>query len=166
MSAFPLKHNITTYGYVFKENDRLHFQKEKCERLGIRGEMFSELEKKGSIRIGKKTVRIGSVTTRSPGKKLVYATDTRPVSETVQNAKSADLLIHECSYADREIELARERLHSSAAEVAALAKKANVKSLLLTHISARYKTAEQIEKDARRIFKNTIVAKDGYTTTV
>lgn len=166
VTAFPLRHNISTYGYVFKENDRVHFLKERCDRLGIKGTMYSELEKKGSIRIGKRTVHIGDVTTPSPGKRVVYATDTRPVSETIKNAANADLLIHESSYADSEKELAAERMHSSASEAARIAKAAKAKMLLLTHISARYKSADQIERDARKTFKNTIVAKDGYTVTV
>jgi ribonuclease Z len=163
VSAFPLKHTVTTYGYVFKEKDRKRFVKEKCEKLGIKGTMFAELEKKGSIKIGSKTVTIDSVTTLHEGKKVVYASDTRPLPITARRAEGAELLIHEASYADEEKQLAMDRLHSSASEVAKVAKRAKVKQLILTHISTRYKSTDEIEKAAKKVFKNTIIAKDGYS---
>jgi ribonuclease Z len=35
-----------------------------------------------------------------------------------------------------------------------------VKKLVLTHISARYKDPQKLLKEAKKIFKNTIVAED------
>ncbi|MDE1860359.1 MAG: ribonuclease Z [Candidatus Micrarchaeota archaeon] len=166
VSSFALKHTIPTCGYIFRERDRLRFNKEKSHGLGIKGTMFSELEKKGSIRIGRKVIRIGAVTKLQRGKAVVYAADTRPVKSVARIAKGADLLIHESSYADEHRHLAAERMHSSASDVARIAKTAGVKQLILTHISARYKSAEGIEKSARKVFGNTVVADDGYSVTV
>lgn len=161
ISAFPLKHSVKCYGYVFRENDKKRFIVEKAKKLGIKGEMFSVLQAKGKLKIGKKVVKISDVTTLQKGKSVVYASDTRPVKETVRAAKGAELLIHECSYAERERELAIERTHSTALEVAQIAKKAGVKRLILTHISARYSDPEVLEDEARKVFKNSEVAEDG-----
>ena len=166
VSAFKLRHTIPTYGYVFREKSKTKFKKELAHRLGIRGEMFSKLEKNGSVKVGKRTVRLGQVSWRQEGKKIVYATDTRPTQTTVAAARNADLLIHESSYNASEIGLARKRMHSSAGEVAMLAKKSGVKRLVLTHISARHRTDAELLRDARRLFKNTVVAKDGYTVVI
>ncbi|MDE1851639.1 MAG: ribonuclease Z [Candidatus Micrarchaeota archaeon] len=166
VSSFRLNHTIPTLGYVLKEHDRRKFLKDRCTRLGMKGIMYSELEKRGKITIGKKSVRIEDVTVPRAGKKVVYATDTRPVAATANAAEGAELLIHESSYADREKALAVERKHSTAVEVANLAKKAKVKALLLTHISARYSDAGQLEQEARKIFRNSRAATDGYIITV
>ena len=159
--AFRLRHTIAALGYVFREDERRNFVVDKCEKLGIKGEMYGILEKNGRIRVGKKTVRLNDVTTIKEGKKVVYASDSRPVSTTVAAARNADLLIHESSYADSEMELARERGHCTAGEAAAIAKKADAKKLVLTHISARYSSPGTIENDARKIFRNSEVAEDG-----
>jgi ribonuclease Z len=164
--AFKLRHTIPTYGYVLRERSRIKFNKEAAHRLGLRGEMFSKLERSGRIRIGKRTVKLKQVSWKQEGKKIVYATDTRPTPATVAAAKDADLLIHESSYKAAEINLARQRMHSSAGEVAQLAKRAHVKRLVLTHISARHRTDDELLRDARKYFKNTVVAKDGYTLVI
>ena len=164
--AFKLRHTIPTYGYIFREKTKTKFKNEVAHRLGVRGEMFSKLSKRGKIKIGHKTVTLDRVSWKQEGKKVVYATDTRPTPSTLAAARNADLLIHESSYNASEIALAKKRLHSSAGEVAMLAKKAGVKRLVLTHISARHRTDAELIRDARRYFKNTVVAKDGYTVII
>lgn len=161
VSAFQLRHSIAAYGYVFKEDDRRRFIVEKSKKLGMKGEMYSALQRQGRLRIGNKTVKLADVTVLQPGKKVVYASDTRPVKETIKAARGADMLIHESSYSDREKTLAKERMHSTAPEAAQIAKRARVKRLLLTHISARYSDPEILEEEARRVFKNSEVASDG-----
>ena len=65
------------------------------------------------------------------------------------------------SYSDIHAENAKENRHSTAREAATLAKKARVKSLVLTHFSARYKNVEALVKQAREVFPNSLAARDG-----
>ncbi|MEM3838973.1 MAG: ribonuclease Z [Candidatus Micrarchaeaceae archaeon] len=160
ISAFRLDHTISSYGYVFKMNDKRRFIEAKAKRFGIKGEMFSVLQKNGRIKLGSKTIRLSEVTTLSIGKKVVYASDTRPTASTLEAAKDADLLIHEATYTAAEASLARERGHSTAAEAAVIAKKAKAKMLVLIHFSARYKSTDGIEAEARKVFPNSKAAKD------
>jgi ribonuclease Z len=153
---------VPTYGFVFKEDDKIRFLKPKIKALGIKGSMFKELLKNKHIKIGKKTRRLSEVTFKEEGKKIAYATDTRPSASTVAAASGADVLIHESTYAEAEKKLARERHHSTATESATIAKKSRAKRLVLVHLSARYRTPEQILKEARAVFHNTDVAKDGF----
>jgi ribonuclease Z len=161
ISAFRLIHTNTTYGFSFNETDKTKFIKQKVRQLGIKGEMFRQLLKEGEIKIGKKIVKLEDITFKEPGRKIVYATDTRPSQATVRAAANADLLIHESTYAEKEKKLAKERFHSTAMEGATIAKKAGAKRLVFVHISARYKETEQLLKESRSIFKNTEIAKDG-----
>jgi ribonuclease Z len=161
ISAFRLNHSLDTYGYVFKEDDKVHFLKEKCNRLGIKGAMFSTLAKRGFIKAGKKTIRLKDVSNRVPGRKVVYATDTRPCATTVSVSKDADILIHESAFSDTLRDVAKERMHSTAVEAAGIAKKAMVKKLILFHTSARYPDAAPLLKEAKEIFNNSVLAKDG-----
>ena len=161
VSAFRLNHTIPTYGYVFKEDDRLRFIADKAKKAGIKGTMFSELQRKGSITVKGRRISIGQLTTRQVGRKIVYAADTRPTAATVAAAKGADILIHEASYGDAEKELAVQRKHSTSEEAAETAKKAGVKRLFLTHISARHRDTTGFLAAARKIFPKTAIAKEG-----
>ncbi|MGI0100577.1 MAG: ribonuclease Z [Candidatus Micrarchaeaceae archaeon] len=166
ISAFSLKHTTATYGFVFKENDRLKFLKPKIKNLGIKGKMFQELMKRKSIRIGSRTIRLKDVTAEKMGKKIVYATDTRPMASTARIAEGADVLIHESTYADKEKSLAKERFHSTAKESAAIARSARAKRLILIHPSARYKDPKVLVDEAKKVFRNTEIAKDGLVITL
>jgi ribonuclease Z len=52
------------------------------------------------------------------------------------------------------------RMHSGATEAAQIAKKAGVKKLVLTHFSRRYTDIKEIEDAAKKIFPDSICAKD------
>lgn len=166
ISAFKLSHNVSTVGYVFREEDKRNFITDKCKRLGVKGTMFGELTRKGSLTVNGRKITLASVTTLKPGKKIVYATDTRPSAETIKNAKGADLLIHESSFGEEQKKLAIARKHSTASEAAELAKKAKVHALVLTHFSARYRETTQLIKEARHIFPRTTAATDGYKISI
>ncbi len=166
VSAFKVDHTVPTFGFAFELEKRMRFIKDKCKKLGIKGLMFRQLLKKGSIRINGKTIKLNDVTYAVEGKKIVYVTDTRPAKTTVAAAKNADLLMHEATFADSLEELARERSHSTAGEAAGVAKKAKCKRLVLLHFSARYKNVNETLRDARKVFKNTEAAKDGAVITI
>ncbi len=166
VSAFKLLHSVPTYGYIFKENDSFNFIKEKCKELGLKGTMYGQLAKKRKMRIAGKMVRLEEVTRTKPGRKVVYASDTRPASTTRQLSKGADLLIHEATYDHTLKAHALKNMHSTAYEAAQIAKKAGVKQLVLFHISARYQEPGALLKEARKAFRNTTIAEDGTRITL
>jgi len=166
VDAFKLNHQITTLGYVFNESDKFRFIKDKCKALGIKGEMFAQLGKKGKIKIGKRTIKIKDVTTLQKGKKVLYVTDTRPMTGTVRAARNAEILIHEAAYTEKEKMLAKQRKHSTAYEAAHVAKLAKVKLLIITHLSARHRDPDALYDEARKVFRNTVIGNDGYTTEI
>jgi ribonuclease Z len=94
-----------------------------------------------------------------PGRKVVVAGDTAPAPMTVAAAHGADLLVHEATFGDEEVERARETAHSTARQAAELAREAEVKLLALTHVSQRY-AGPDLRDEARSVFANTIVPRD------
>ncbi|ADI32318.1 ribonuclease Z [Staphylothermus hellenicus] len=94
------------------------------------------------------------------GKRIVYTGDTKPFEDLESIAKNADILVHEATFTSDLREEAWEQGHSTAADAAITAYKANVKELVLTHISSRYKDAEPLYVDAYRYFRNVVVAED------
>jgi ribonuclease Z len=159
--AFKVDHTVKCYGYSFIQKDRLRFMKDKCTRLGIKGEMFAELEKNGRIRINGKVIKLKDVTFKQKGKKIVYIADTRPAKSAAANARGADILFHEATYGSDLAARAKEYKHATAKEAAEVARRASVKLLVLHHISARYRSADALEAEAKEVFRNTVFAKDG-----
>nr|MDQ3854600.1 ribonuclease Z [Thermoproteota archaeon] len=70
------------------------------------------------------------------------------------------LLIFESTYSQDKQEKAIENGHSTAAEAATIAKKAEVDKLLLTHFSARYDETSLLVKEASAIHYNVEAAED------
>jgi len=164
--AVKLIHSVPTYGFVFEENDKLHFIKEKAKEAGLRGSMFSQLIAKKHLNVNGKSISLNDMTYIEKGLKVAYITDTRPVSASIGAIKGAALLIHEATFASAEKALARDRKHSTSEEAAQIALKAGVKRLMLMHISSRYRSTAKILKEARKIFPDTGIAKDGMVITL
>lgn len=96
-------------------------------------------------------------------KVVVYNTDTGMCENDFILSKDADILIHECTF-KKQIPGGKWG-HSTPVEAAQLAKKVKVKQLILDHFeAARYTKIEdrqEAENNAKKIFPNTIAAKDG-----
>ncbi|MCX8194723.1 MAG: ribonuclease Z [Candidatus Micrarchaeota archaeon] len=161
VSSFKTKHEGLSLGYCLEEKEKRRFYEDKAKKLGIKGPMFSEIAKKGSLKVGGRVVKLEEITYVQKGKKICYTGDTLPCENTVLAAKGADLLIHEATFGEDKKEEAEESWHSTARQAAQVAKKAKAKRLVLTHISGRYKSPLGLLEEARAVFKDTAVAEDG-----
>ena len=60
-------------------------------------------------------------------------------------------------------ERAKETYHTTALQAGTIAKKAEVKQLMLGHFSVRYKEHEKFLEQAQSVFSETALAQDGMT---
>ena len=162
--ALKTEHSIPSLGYALVENSRPgRFNREKAVELGVPpGPLFAKLQRGNPVEVNGRLVRPEEVmgVPRS-GRTIVYTGDTRPCEAVLEASRDADVLIHDGSFADEMADWAEESMHSTAGEVAALAKEAGVRKLVLTHISSRYTDdVEPILKDSKTVFENVIVAED------
>ena len=93
------------------------------------------------------------------GRKLVLSGDTAPCEMLRVAAHEADVLVHEATFTDEEHERALQTGHSTARQAAELAREAEVRLLVLTHLSTRYAGGE-IRDEARATFERTEVPRD------
>jgi len=167
IAAFPTEHGGgPSIGYVLKEHVRRgRFDVEKAKAAGIpEGPLWGKLSKGEPIELadGRKLTPDGFVGEARPGRLVVFTGDTRPCAATVDAAQGADLLVHEATFGEEERDRARDTGHSTAKEAAQVALAANAKRLLLSHVSARYSiSADELVKEAKEVFPNVGVAKDG-----
>jgi ribonuclease Z len=152
-------------GYALVEHERLgRFDPDRARALGVpEGPLFGRLHRGEDVEVDGRVIRAAELVGPSrPGRRVVYTGDTRPCRETLEIARQADLLIHDATFTHDEAARARETNHATAREAADLAGRAGALRLALTHISARYADdARPLEREARDIFRNAIVAYDG-----
>ncbi len=164
ISALRLDHGAFTFGYSFEEKDRLRIDKRKLSKLKIeKSEMvkLAMLAEGKNIVINGKRLRAKDYTYHEKGRKIVFIFDTKDCENAVKLAKDADLVIADSSYLKEQESLAEEYNHMTSEQAAKLAKKANAKRLILTHISQRNELREKdMLKEAKKIFKNVELAED------
>lgn len=155
--SIPVFHSVPTVAFAFKEKDRWSIDPNKLKKLGLRrGYWLKKLKKDGKAEYKGKEVKIEQVSDLKPGLRVVYSGDTKPCDNMVKISKDADLLIHDGTFLEEE----EGKAHADVKEAAEIAKKANVKKLILTHISRRYTDANELEEEAKKVFKGTKIAHD------
>jgi len=168
---FETDHRANTVGYALAEHTRLgRFHPERARELGVpEGPLWGRLHKGETVVLpdGRTVGPSDLVGAPRRGRTLVYSGDTRPHLPLVEASRGADLLIHEATFGGDEAERAVETGHSTAAEAARVALEAGVRRLVLTHISPRYnRDAPELLAEARAVFPETIIARDGMTVEV
>lgn len=166
IQVIPVDHRSDSVGYALVEYLRLgRFDPDQARKLGVpEGPMWGKIHRGESVTLsdGRVVTPEELVGKARPGRKLVYSGDTRPCPGLAEAAVGADLLIHEATFGDDEKSRARETGHSTAREAAEVAKRAGVRQLALTHLSARYsREAPELLEEARTIFPETVIARDG-----
>ena len=162
--AVKSNHVVTSFSYAFVEKPRAgKFIPEKAHVLGVPlGAAWGKLQHGETLTLPDGTV-VKPEDVSGPirkGRKVVYTGDTRPFPEFAKFAAGADLVIHECTFDDALVDKAVVDGHSVPSQAAQDAKDANVKDLVLTHISARYTDAALLVEQAKKVFANVRVAED------
>ena len=164
VTAVQSGHMTPSLAYALTEKPRPgRFHTETAKKLGVpEGPLWSKLQFGESVklpdgRIVEPETVLGAF---RPGRKIVYTGDTGPSEKVAKLAEYADLLIHESTLEDEMKDRAVEDGHSTPSMAAETANKACVKRLVLTHISARYKDANLLLQQAKKIFANTELAED------
>ena len=97
------------------------------------------------------------------GKVYAYCADTLFTDSFLHHIADADMIYHESTYLKDMEEKAFKRFHSTAEQAATIARRANAKRLLIGHFSSKYEFLEPFESEARQVFENTEIAREGVT---
>ena len=171
IETFATEHGGGAIGYALRETDRKgRFDPEAARAAGVpEGPLWGQLQRGEPVQLadGRKLTADGIVGPKRPGRLVVITGDTRPCATVVDAAAGADLLVHEATFGEEEKDRAKETQHSTAKEAAQVALAAKVRQLVLNHVSARYSiSAEELVKEAKEIFPEVSVARDGMVVDV
>lgn len=164
-----LNHRIPCCGFVFKEKpllatiskDAIHlFQLTVEEIIAIKA--GGDLTKRSGEVIKNAELLSAPLAPRS----YAYCSDTCYDERLLEYIKGVDLLYHEATFLQEMEERAKETYHTTALQAGTMAKKAEVKQLMIGHYSARYKDLQPLLDEAKSVFQNTILAIEGESTVV
>lgn len=162
--SIPLKHRITTTGFLFKEKPLpRNIDKYKLEKLNV---SFAEIHKlkQGLDAIDNNgNVIKNSDLTIDPSNPRSYAfcSDTKFFEDLANDIKDVDVLYHESTFLEEKKDRAKQTFHSTAKQAAEMAILTNAKKLILGHFSARYGNLDEFLEEAKPIFANTELAIEG-----
>jgi ribonuclease Z len=159
---FEAAHSARANGYALVEAERPgRFDPDAAAAAGVpEGPAYAALQRGETVEGKAGPVTPDRVMGPSrPGRTVVITGDTAPSPTTVSAAADADLLVHDASFAEEEVQRAAETGHSTVGQAAAVAAEAHVKLLALVHISSRYHVGKVIE-EAKEVFEPTIAPRD------
>ena len=163
LEAIGTRHRVPSLGWALVEDDRPgRFDVEKARAAGgPDGPLNGMLQRGETITLDDGTVITpeGLVGEMRFGRTIVLSGDTRPCDSLMARAVDCDLLIHEATFLDEELDRARDTNHSTAREAAELAAEARVRMLALTHLSMR-SPPKLIKAEAEAIHDNVVVPRD------
>lgn len=163
VTAFPLRHSVPTYGFVFREQKKERKMiPEAIEKYSI---PFSHIPniKKGADFI----TQLGQIIPNSeltlappPEKSYAYCSDTAYFSELSTMIKEVSCLYHEATYDNAHKDKAALYSHSTSLQAATQAIAIGAKLLLIGHFSSKYKDVTTLVDEAKSIFPSTMAAEE------
>lgn len=160
--AAEMHHGTPANAYSITLKDRIKLDKKKLKKFKLpNSPILGALASGKDVIFKGKKIKAKNVVYIDKGKKITFVMDTSYNNNAIELAKNSDILIAESQFAAEETARAQEYKHLTAPQTAEIAKKSKSKKLILTHLSQRYEhNPKIIEKEAKKVFKDTKIAKD------
>ncbi|MBU0472224.1 MAG: hypothetical protein KKF65_06350, partial [Nanoarchaeota archaeon] len=157
----PMDHTTSCIAYSFVENDLRKINLAKAKKYGLKeGPELGKLQDGKSIVVNGKKIIPDDVSSLKKGRKLTFIFDTLPTQTCFDIANNSDVLVSEAVYMSDMKDNSEKYKHMTTQDAALIANKANVKRLIITHFSQRYKTLEKLEEEIQTYFANSSCAHD------
>ena len=154
-------------GFVFEEKPRpRHLDRAMCDFHGVPVSRFNNI-KAGADFLRPDGVLVPNArltTDATPSLSYAHISDTLYVPQLADRIGPVDLLFHETTYLDSEAAMAVKNFHSTAREAAEMAKACGARWLLTGHYSSRYSDEEEFRRQAREVFPNVLLNREGLRT--
>jgi len=164
VQSFKVHHRIECWGFIFREKkNKRSIDPGKVKAYEIPALFYEQLQK-GMDYINKKGTIIPNeeVTIEGPAaKSYAYCADTIYHDDLAEKIKGVDMLYHETTYLHDLAERAASRFHSTTKQAGEIAKKGQVKKLLIGHFSSKYELLHEFLSETSMIFANTELALEG-----
>ena len=169
VNTVPLVHRLPCVGFVFREKPKpRHINPDAIQRWQV-PTCYRNNIKAGDDYVTPDGIVVPNdalTTDPDPARVYAYISDTMPLKAVVSEVAGADLLYHEATFLSDLRQRAKQTLHTVAADAAAIARDAKVKQLVIGHFSSRYINESMLLDEAKAVFPDTILAKEGLTINI
>ena len=164
VESIAMEHNIETYGFLFKEKkEPLKIKKEAIKKYNISIQDIKKIKAGKDLKLKNHEIISNEELTMSPAipRSYAFCSDTGFTDKYIHQIRQADLLYHEATFLHDKADIAAQKTHCTALQAAQIASQAQVKQLMIGHYSARYEELSELIDEARSVFENTIIAREG-----
>ena len=169
VTAFPLRHRVPCAGFLFREKATAdHLDRAAADFYGVPQWDYNRIKEGGDFTTASGELIPHSRLTKpaEPGRSYAYCCDTAYNPSMIPIIKGANLIYHDCTYADEDADRAQKHFHSTSTDAARTALEAEAGQLILGHFSARYPDETLLLDQACRTFPNTVLAKENLTINI
>ncbi len=163
VTAFPVSHRGSgSFGFIFQQKAHRPFLVEQAQALGVpAGPERRELVRGQSVILadGRRITPDMVLGPALPGAKYVHIGDCGRTDNLGEYVQDATVLVIEATFLHEDEDTARAFGHLTARQAALLAAENGVETLVLTHVSRRYRERD-IKQEARAVFPAARVARD------
>jgi len=164
IESFPLHHRIPCTGFIIREKEKpRNIRQDIIEMYQPEVSQFKAIKAGADLVLPDGQVIANKLITNDPPKPMSYAfcSDTAPTDSIFEYLTEIDCLYHEATFDEELSGRAKETFHSTAKQAGSVAKKAEVKQLIIGHFSSRYREIEVLLAEAQSVFPQTRAAFDG-----
>ncbi len=161
--SIPLKHRVPCCGFLFEEKPRdRHIIREMIDFYHIPTWRIPKIKQGEDFVTEEGEIIANALLTKASDtpKRFAYCSDTAYTEKIVPIIEGVDCLYHEATFMEEEALRSKQTEHSTARQAAEIARKANVKKLIIGHYSARYINQNELLSEAKSVFENTILGED------
>jgi ribonuclease Z len=159
-----MNHRIPCTGFLFREKAKPRkLLKEKLKEHNVPLDFYNDLKggKDYTDETGKVIPNAELTTEPSHPRSYAFCSDTLYDESIIPHIRNVDLLYHEATFLNDKLERAVETFHTTALQAGVMAKKAEVKRLIIGHFSARYKNLYPLLDETRTGFQESTLAIEG-----
>ena len=161
--TIPLKHRVPCCGFLFEEKPReRHIIREMIDFYHITTWRIPRIKQGEDFITEEGEIIPNNQLTTSPEapKRFAYCSDTAYSEKIIPIIEGVDCLYHEATFMEDEAIRSNQTEHSTARQAGEIARKANVKRLIIGHYSARYNNQNELLVEAKAVFENTVLGED------
>ncbi len=161
--TIPLKHRVPCCGFLFEEKPRdRHIIREMIDFYHIPTWRIPKIKQGEDFITETGEVITNNLLTVAPEapKRFAYCSDTAFSEKIIPMIEGVDCLYHEATFMEDETIRSNQTEHSTARQAGEIARRANVKKLIIGHYSARYNNQNDLLTEAKAVFENTVLGED------
>lgn len=164
VESIPLCHRMPCCGYLFREKPTLpHIRRDMIDYYEIPISQINNIKNGADWTTpdGDVIPNERLVEPADPVRSYAYCSDTKYLPKLHELVEGVSVLYHESTYTAEHQDRAKLYYHSTAEQAAMVARDAHVGKLLLGHYSARYNNEDVLLKEAKQVFENSYLSKEG-----